>query len=284
VKRREFITLLGGAAVAWPIAARTQQAAPPVIGFLNSGSESGRERLVAAFNKGLSETGYVGDRNTVIEYRWAEAQYDRFPALLADLVRRKVRVITAVAGTPPALAAKAATTTIPIVFVTAGDPVKLGLVASLNRPGGNVTGVSNLISELAPKRLGLLRELVPAATVIASLVNPDFQDAERQLSEVEAPARALGLQPIALRARSEREIDAAFATMAQHAPVMIAAVWVRILVLVTGWVAAAIIAFITGVLLSLPKLPVLVAGGDMWTCLLLLLSSSTAPVRRSGLP
>jgi len=216
MKRREFIvTLFGGVAAAWPFAARAQQPGKlPTIGFLGNDAATWTD-WTAAFRQGLKEAGYVEGQNATIEYRWAEGHYDRLPALAADLVGRKVTVIAAT-STPAALAAKAATATVPIVFTTGGDPIKLGLVASLNRPGGNITGVSSLISELGTKRLGLLRELVPSATVIATLVNPNFPDADGQLRDAEAGARALGLQLIVLRAGTEREIDAAFATMARR--------------------------------------------------------------------
>jgi putative ABC transport system substrate-binding protein len=215
VNRRKVITLLAGAAAASPLAVRAQQPGMPVIGFLNSASVGGYAPYVAAFRQGLKEVGFVEGENMTIEYRWAEGRYDRLAALTADLVQRQVAVIAAT-STPAAVAAKAATATVPIVFTTGGDPVKLGLVASLNRPGGNVTGVNNMISEMASKRLGLPREFVPPNIVIASLVNPGFQDTELQLADVEAAARKLGLQLIVLRASSERDIDAAFAAMAQR--------------------------------------------------------------------
>ena len=213
MKRRAFMTLIGGAA-AWPLAARAQQSAMPVIGFLNSASPGGFAPFVAAFRQGLKEAGYVEGQNATIEYRWAEGQYDRLPALAADLVRRKLTVIAAT-STPAALATKAATSTIPIVFTTADDPIRLGLVASLNRPGGNVTGVNNLLVELGSKQLGLIRELAPVTSKIAVLMNPNFPGSERQLRDAEAAARMIGLQFIVLRATTEPEIDAAFASVAQ---------------------------------------------------------------------
>jgi putative ABC transport system substrate-binding protein len=209
MKRRDFITLLGGAAV-WPLAARAQQAKLPVIGYLSTGSPP----VPAAFRQGLSETGYVEGRNVAIEYRWAENQFDRLPALAADLVRRQVTVIYA-GAIRSALAAKAATTTIPIVFNTGADPVQFGLVASLSRPGGNLTGVSNLNEEVAPKRLELLHEVVPAATLIGLLLNPTNPVTEVFLRDQQAAARILGLQLHVLHASTERDLDAAFATLVQ---------------------------------------------------------------------
>ena len=187
----------------------------PVIGFLSGVSADGYALYVAAFRQGLKEAGYVNGQNATIEYRWAEGHYDRLPALAADLIQRKVTVIAATT-TPAAQAAKAATSTVPIVFTTGGDPIKLGLVASLNRPGGNVTGINNLLLELGSKQLGLLRELVPSITAITILMNPNFPGTESQLRDVEAAARTLGLQLIVLRAGTDHEIDTAFATIAQQ--------------------------------------------------------------------
>jgi putative ABC transport system substrate-binding protein len=214
MRRRQFITLLGGAA-AWPLAARAQQPALPVIGWLNSTSLESAKSGVAAFRRGLAEIGVLDGQNAVIEFRWADGHYDRLPALAADLVSRRVAVIATTSGLPPVLAAKAATSTIPIVFTVGGDPVKFGLVASLSRPGGNLTGVSILNVELTPKRLELLHELVPAATVIALLVNPTNPNAETQSREVQAAAQAFGIELRILRASTDRDLDAILASLAQ---------------------------------------------------------------------
>src|SRR5215468_10929100 len=213
IKRREFITLLGGAAAAWPLAARAQQPAMPVIGVLSGRSFDDSKEFVAAFGRGLNETGLFEDRNVSIEYRWAENHVDRLPALATELVRRQVAVILAVGGVPPAQAAKAATSTIPIVFVIGGDPVKLGLVASLNRPGGNITGVTILSGALTAKRLELLRELRPQAS-IACLVNPSSPEAETQLADIGDAARITGKDLRLLNVGNDH--DPAFATLTRE--------------------------------------------------------------------
>ena len=212
MKRRNFITLLGGA-VALPLVAHAQQPVMPVVGVLLSGSEDSEAFRMPSFRQGLSDAGYVDGRNVAIEYRWAHGQYDRLPALAADLVRHHPAVVAALGGTGLALAAKAATTAIPIVFAIGGDPVSYGLVASLNRPGGNVTGVSYLVAALEGKRLELLHELVPKATTVAMLVNPTFPGLENQLRDVREAVRALGQQFVVLNASTDHEIDTAFATL-----------------------------------------------------------------------
>jgi putative ABC transport system substrate-binding protein len=215
IPRRNFLRLAGGAAAAWPLAAHAQQQPLPVIGFLNAESPQVYTRPLAAFLKGLAESGYVDGHNVTIEYRWAEGQNDRLPALAADLVQRRVAVIAATT-TPGALAAKAATTTIPIVFEAGGDPVQLGLVASLNRPGGSVTGVTQTNQEITPKRLELLHELLPTARVMALLVNPaDPGLSESQTKDSLSAAQTLGLELHVLNASSERDFDAVFAKLIQ---------------------------------------------------------------------
>jgi putative ABC transport system substrate-binding protein len=214
IKRRQFVTLLGGAAAAWPVGARGQQGNLRTVGFLSGGSPGPFAFLVRAFRQGLSETGYVEGQDLAIEFRWAEGQYDRLPALVADLVGRQVTVLAATT-TPAALAAKASTTTIPIVFATDGDPVQLGLTATLSQPGGNITGVTQLNVEVGPKRLELARELMPAATVIALLINPTNPLAEAVLKDSQAAARILGLQLHVLHASTERDFDAVFTALVQ---------------------------------------------------------------------
>src|SRR5262252_3941363 len=215
MKRREFIRFFGSSIVAWPLTARAQQAAMPVIGFLNSGSAQALQSLAAAFRQGLSESGYVEGQNLAIEYRWADGDYKKLPKLAAELAGRQVSAI--LAGAPPAVvAAKAATTTIPIVFTSGGNPVELGLVSSLSKPGGNVTGVSFLSNELGSKRLELLRELVPTARSVALLVNPTRPSFQSEVKDAQQAAQALGVKLLVLNASTEAEIDTAFAELSQQ--------------------------------------------------------------------
>ena len=213
MRRREFITLLGGAA-AWPLAARAQQPAMPVVGLVTGGSPEAAVRMGGGFRRGLNEGGYVEGQNVTVEYQWLDGQYDRLPSLMADLVHRRVAVIATPGSNPAALAAKAATTTIPIVFGVGADPIELGLVASLARPGGNATGINFFVADIAAKRLGLLNDLVPKAVRIAVLINPaNASTAEATLRDMPEAARAIGLQIVVLNASTGREIEAAFATL-----------------------------------------------------------------------
>ena len=216
MRRRDFIVFLSGAAAPWPLIAHAQQAAMPVIGFLNSGAPESFEERIAAVLKGLNETGYIEGRNIEIDYQWAGAKYDRLPILAAHLLDRHVALIVTT-GFPAALAAKSATSVIPIVFLTGGDPVELGLVASLSRPGGNITGVTEILGVLGPKRLELLRELVPTATTIAILVNPNSPITSTHLALEQAAARSLGQQVIVASAGNKNDLDAAFAMIVQQA-------------------------------------------------------------------
>ena len=215
MRRREFITLIGGAVAAWPLAARAQQPTVPVIGFLSGTSSKGYTPYLAAFREGLREGGFVEGQNVTIEYRWADDHYERLPELAADLVTRRVALIAAAGGSPAALAAKSATTTIPIVFQIGVDPVKAGLVSSLNQPGGNITGFANLALEVGPKRLELLHRLVPNATNIAVLVNPARSNVEAETKDMQSAANKLGLQLNVLYASTERDFDKVFATSVQ---------------------------------------------------------------------
>jgi putative ABC transport system substrate-binding protein len=216
MKRREFIGVLGSAAMTWPLAARAQQPAMPVIGFLSSASAEPYKPFVSAYRSGLSESGFSEGQNIVIEFRWAEGHYDRLPSLAAELVSRPVTLIAASGGLPSVLAAKAATTAIPIVFTLGSDPVKFGVVASLNRPGGNITGVSLLAYLLDAKRVELLHESVPTGKVFAMLVNPKSTQAKAQLTDFQASARSLGLDQIILEASTEKDIDKAFTTLVER--------------------------------------------------------------------
>jgi putative ABC transport system substrate-binding protein len=215
MRRREFITLASGAAAAWPLAARAQQPGMPVIGFLNSASPEGYAPYAAAFRQGLKEAGYIEGQNVAIEYRWAEGRYERLPTQAADPIHRQVSVIAAT-STPAILVAKAATSTIPVVFTTGADPVKLGLVASLNQPGGNVTGVSFFTSEMGSKQAGLVHELIPAAAHVGLLVNPNFPATDTQTRDVTTAASAIGFQIDVMQASDSREIEAAFGALVRN--------------------------------------------------------------------
>jgi ABC-type uncharacterized transport system substrate-binding protein len=215
MKRRQFITLLGGTAAVWPLAGRTQQTMP-VIGYLSARSREDTSHLIAAFQRGLAENGYIEGQNIAIEYHFADGDYHRLPGMAAELVQRPVAVITTTGGEPAALAAKAATSTIPIVFTVGGDPIKQGLADSFNRPGGNATGIVLLTNQLEPKRLSLLRDMVPNATTVGFLFNPSFDASESQLADMQDAARAMN-QPIqVLRANTDRDVDAAFEIIIEH--------------------------------------------------------------------
>ena len=213
IARRKFLATLSGAAAAWPLAARAQQPAMPVIGFLSSRSPEDSAHLVVAFRQGLAEGGFVEGQNVAIEFRWAYGQYDRLPAMAADLVNRRVNVLTAAGGEPSALAAKRATSTIPIVFGAGSDPVSIGLVESWNRPGGNATGITFLTTLMEPKRLGLLRELVPGVPLIGVLLNPKFAPASHQLQQVEEAARSIDQRILVANASTDEELETAFAAL-----------------------------------------------------------------------
>jgi putative ABC transport system substrate-binding protein len=215
MRRRDFIAIVGGAAAVWPVATRAQQPGLPLVGFLGSETADLWESRVRAFRQGLSETGFYEGRNVIVEYRWANSRYDQLPALAADLARRPVKVIAALGSVPSARAAKSATTTIPIVFYIGGDPVEFGLVASLNRPGGNLTGLTTLNVEVAPKRLEALHQLVPSATTFALLINPTNPDSDVLSRDAEAAVHTLGLQLRVVEASSERDFDAVFASLNQ---------------------------------------------------------------------
>jgi putative ABC transport system substrate-binding protein len=216
MKRREFITLLGGAVAAWPLAARAQQAAKPVVGYLSARGADESAHLTDAFRRGLAENGYIEGRTVAIEYRWADGEYERLPMLAAELVGRPVTVLVAAGGQPAALAAKAAATTIAVVAAFSADPVAAGLVTSLSRPGGNVTGVSNLSTSLEPKRLGLLREVARSAGAVGVLLNPEFTPSVEQLKDIDVAARAIGEELHVLRASTDDELETAFETIAQQ--------------------------------------------------------------------
>jgi putative tryptophan/tyrosine transport system substrate-binding protein len=216
MRRREFITLGSGAVIAWPLTAHAQQPAMPVIGWLSARSPAEAASVLQAFRQGLGQVGYFEGKNVTIEYRWAEGRYDQLPALAAELVSRQVTVIAATGGEPSPLAAKAATTTIPIVCTLGGDPVEAGLVASLNRPGGNLTGTTIMAVEMGPKRLDLARQLVPGTTAVAMLINPRFPTASAEAREVQDAARSFGIHINLLNASTESEIDAAFATIVEQ--------------------------------------------------------------------